>query len=39
MYIIKKDGNFMGLLMNSHRDNPTPLAASSVYYNKATMDT
>lgn len=39
MAIIKKDGNFMGLPMNIQRGNPIPLDDSSVYYNKATMET
>lgn len=39
MALIKKDGNFMGLPMNIQRGNPIPLDDSSVYYNRATMET
>ena len=39
MALIKKDGNFMGLPMNIQRGNPIPLDDSSVYYDRATMET
>ena len=38
MALIKKDGNFMGLPMNIQRGNPIPLDDSSVYYDRATME-